>query len=75
MPRSRSRDWPARVVPPRGAPNILLIMTEDIDFAVLSAFGGVIPTPSLDRIANAGLSHTIAPYRECGNVGRLFRNA
>ena len=50
--------WPARVVPPKGAPNILLIMTDDAGYGVPSAFGGVIPTPALDRIANMGLRYT-----------------
>jgi arylsulfatase A-like enzyme len=49
--------WPARVVPPKGAPNVLLIMTDDVGFAAPSTFGGVIPTPALDRIANAGLRY------------------
>ncbi len=50
--------WPARVVPPKGAPNILLIMTDDTGFGVSSTFGGVIPTPNLDRIAATGLRYT-----------------
>ena len=50
--------WPARVVPPKGAPNILLIMTDDVGFAAPSTFGGVIPTPALDRIAADGLRYT-----------------
>jgi len=50
--------WPARVVPPKGAPNILLIMTDDTGFGVTSTFGGVIPTPTLDRIAANGLRYT-----------------
>jgi arylsulfatase len=50
--------WPARVVPPKGAPNILLIMTDDVGFGAPSTFGGVVPTPALDRIANAGLRYT-----------------
>jgi arylsulfatase A-like enzyme len=49
--------WPARVVPPQGAPNILLIMTDDVGFAAPSTFGGVIPTPALDRIAANGLRY------------------
>src|SRR5208337_4865379 len=40
--------WPARVAPPKGAPNILLIMTDDVGFGAPSTFGGVIPTPALD---------------------------
>jgi arylsulfatase len=50
--------WPARVVPPKDAPNILLIMTDDTGFGVSSTFGGVIPTPTLDRIAASGLRYT-----------------
>src|SRR5438874_12573100 len=36
--------WPPRVVPPKGAPNILLIMTDDQGYGVYGTFGGVIPT-------------------------------
>src|SRR5215469_4591097 len=43
--------WSPRVVPPRDAPNILLIMTDDVGFGAPSTFGGVIPTPTLDRVA------------------------
>ena len=50
--------WPPRVVPPTGAPNILLIMTDDAGYGVSSTFGGVIPTPAMDRIANEGLRYT-----------------
>ena len=50
--------WQPQVVPPKGAPNILLIITDDVGFAAPSTFGGVIPTPTLDRIANMGLRYT-----------------
>jgi arylsulfatase len=50
--------WPPTVVPPNGAPNILLIMTDDQGYGVCSTFGGVIPTPAMDRIAKAGLRYT-----------------
>ena len=50
--------WSPRVVPPKGAPNVLLIMTDDVGFAAPSTFGGVIPTPSLDRVAQMGLRYT-----------------
>ena len=50
--------WPPSVVPPKGAPNVLLIMTDDQGYGVSGTFGGVIPTPSMDRIANAGLRYT-----------------
>ena len=35
--------WPPRIVPPKGAPNVLLIMTDDQGFGAPSTFGGVIP--------------------------------
>jgi arylsulfatase A-like enzyme len=50
--------WPPRVVPPKGAPNVLLIMTDDQGYGVFGTFGGVIPTPALDRVAKAGLRYT-----------------
>jgi arylsulfatase len=50
--------WAPRVVPPKGAPNVLLIMTDDQGFGAPSTFGGVIPTPAMDRIANQGLRFT-----------------
>ena len=50
--------WPPQVVPPKGAPNVLLIMTDDQGFGVTSTFGGVVPTPAMDRVAKAGLRYT-----------------
>jgi arylsulfatase A-like enzyme len=50
--------WPMRIVPPKDAPNILLIMTDDTGYGVSSTFGGVIPTPTLDQIAANGLRYT-----------------
>src|SRR6266446_1822198 len=50
--------WPPRAAPPQGAANVLLIMTDDVGFGAPSTFGGVIPTPNMDRIANAGLRYT-----------------
>jgi arylsulfatase A-like enzyme len=47
--------WAPRIVPPKGAPNVLLIITDDAGFGVPSTFGGVIPTPTMDRIAKEGL--------------------
>ncbi len=50
--------WPPTIVPPKGAPNVLLIMTDDQGYGVSGTFGGVVPTPALDRVANAGLRFT-----------------
>jgi arylsulfatase A-like enzyme len=49
--------WAPRIVPPKQAPNILLIITDDSGFGVPSTFGGVIPTPTMDRVANSGLRY------------------
>ena len=50
--------WAPRIVPPKGAPNVLLIMTDDVGFGAPGTFGGVIPTPALDRVAKSGLRYT-----------------
>ncbi|GJM23296.1 MAG: arylsulfatase [Planctomycetota bacterium] len=49
--------WAPRVVPPAEAPNVLLIITDDAGFGVPSTFGGVIPTPAMDRVAEMGLRY------------------
>ena len=50
--------WPSRVAPPPGAPNVLLVLIDDEGYGAPSTFGGVIPTPELDKIAAAGLRYT-----------------
>ena len=47
--------YPAAATAPQGAPNVLVIMTDDVGFAAASTFGGGIPTPNLDRLAAGGL--------------------
>ena len=49
--------WAPTIVPPKEAPNVLLIITDDAGFGVPSTFGGVIPTPTMDRVAAAGLRY------------------
>jgi arylsulfatase A-like enzyme len=49
--------WAPRIVPPAEAPNILLIITDDAGFGVPSTFGGVIPSPTMDRVAAMGLRY------------------
>ncbi|MCP1470611.1 arylsulfatase [Sphingobium sp. OAS761] len=46
------------VTAPAGAPNILLVLTDDVGFAAASTFGGPVPTPNLDRLARNGLRYT-----------------
>ena len=43
---------------PEGAPNVLYIMIDDAGFGDWSTFGGQIPTPNLDRLAQMGLRYT-----------------
>jgi arylsulfatase A-like enzyme len=50
--------WPPSVVPPKGAPNVLLIMTDDQGYGITSTFGGVIPTPAMERLSKSGLRYT-----------------
>ncbi len=50
--------WPPQIMPPANAPNVLLILTDDVGFAAPSTFGGVIPTPTLDSVAQNGLRYT-----------------
>jgi arylsulfatase len=49
--------WPKPVTAPAHAPNVLLILTDDVGFAASSTFGGPIPTPNLDRLAARGLKY------------------
>ena len=75
-------DWKFETIPeppkaPDGAPNILLIMTDDVGFAATSTFGGPIPMPNYDRLAEDGVRfnafHTTAmcsPTRAALLTGR-----
>lgn len=44
--------------PPAGAPNVLVVLIDDAGFAASSAFGGVIGTPTAERLAGEGLKYT-----------------
>jgi arylsulfatase len=70
---------PARfaVTAPQGAPNVLLVLIDDLGFAGTSTFGGPVSTPTFDRIARGGLTynnfHTTAvcsPTRAALKSGR-----
>jgi arylsulfatase A-like enzyme len=69
--------WPMRPEPPRGAPNVVIVVLDDVGYGQLSAFGGLCETPNLDRLADGGLRyanfHTTAlcsPTRACLLTGR-----
>src|SRR5208283_4231471 len=50
-------DFPKGIEAPKGAPNVLLILTDDVGFSADSTFGGAIPTPTFDKLAAAGLRY------------------
>lgn len=59
-PAPAQKEWryfPKPVMAPKGAPNVLLILTDDVGFGSSSTFGGAIPTPVFDAIAARGLRY------------------
>jgi arylsulfatase len=50
-------DFPKPIHAPKGAPNVLLILTDDVGWGASSTFGGPIPTPTFDKLAKAGLRY------------------
>ena len=51
-------DYPQPVKAPKGAPNVLLILLDDVGFGMCSTFGGPVPTPHMDKLAKNGLKYT-----------------
>ena len=73
--------WPIPVEPPKGAPNIVVILTDDVGFGASSTFGGPVPTPTFDALAKVGLRynafHTVglcSPTRAALLTGRNHHN-
>ena len=56
--KESTTDFPKEVEAPKGAPNVLLILTDDVGFGATSPFGGPVPTATMDRLAKAGLRFT-----------------
>src|SRR5882724_9035456 len=50
--------FPQVVRPPKGAPNVLLILLDDVGFGQFSAFGGGVPSPNIEKLAAQGLRYT-----------------
>ncbi len=57
MGNSDPPDFPQPVAPPPGAPNVLLIITDDSGFGQFGTFGGPVPTPTADTLAAEGLKY------------------
>ncbi|WP_313695282.1 arylsulfatase [Halorarum halobium] len=69
--------WPEETRAPQDAPNVLMIVLDDVGFGQLGCYGGLIDTPNVDRLAEDGLRynnfHTTAlcsPSRSCLLTGR-----
>ncbi|HEY1466977.1 MAG TPA: sulfatase-like hydrolase/transferase, partial [Acidimicrobiales bacterium] len=69
--------WPPVPQPPEGAPNVVLVVLDDVGFAQLGCYGSTIATPVIDGLASQGIRlanfHTTAlcsPTRACLLTGR-----
>jgi arylsulfatase A-like enzyme len=51
-------DWPQRPEAPKDAPNIVVILCDDVGFSDFGCFGSEIPTPNIDRLAEEGLRYS-----------------
>lgn len=51
------QDYPQPVAPPKGAPNVLVILIDDVGFGQPGSFGGPVPTPELDKLMNEGIAY------------------
>jgi arylsulfatase A-like enzyme len=74
--------FPQPVKPPKGAPNVVLILLDDSGFGQFSTFGGGVPSPTMDKLAAGGLRynrfHTTAlcsPTRAALITGRNHHSA
>ena len=77
--RNSTPDWEPYIEPraKKGSPNVLFIVWDDVGFAAMEPFGGLIETPNMKRLAEKGLRysqfHTTAlcsPTRACMLTGR-----
>ena len=55
--------WPRLPSPPSGAPNVVIILLDDVGFGQVSTFGGPVPTPNLDQLAQQGLRWPKSPHQ------------
>jgi len=67
---------------PQGAPNVFIFMSDDVGFAMTSAFGGPVPTPNFERLAQRGERYNrfhstgiCSPSRAALLTGRNHHNA
>jgi len=56
--RNKARPaWPAEAAAPAGAPNVVLVLLDDVGFGATTAMGGAIETPAIDQLARQGLRY------------------
>jgi Sulfatase len=53
--KTSTSDFPQPTTPPKGAPNVLLVLIDDLGFAGTQTFGGLVPTPNFEAVASQGL--------------------
>jgi arylsulfatase A-like enzyme len=77
--RDSKPDWSPYEQPkaPEGTPNVLYIIWDDVGFAAMEPWGGLIQTPTMNRLAKGGLTYTnmhttalCSPTRSCLLTGR-----
>src|SRR5881394_3696246 len=65
--------FPEVVRPPKGAPNVLLILLDDVGYGQFSAFGGGVPSPNIEKLAAQGLRYTRIIPKSAGTVAEILR--
>jgi arylsulfatase len=56
-PKESVKDFPNEPQAPKGAPNVLLVLLDDVGFGASSTFGGPVNTPTLQRLADNGVKY------------------
>ena len=79
--KDSKQEWPRLPSPPKGSPNVVIILLDDVGFGQAGTFGGPVPTPNIDKLADNGLRynrfHTTAicgPSRAALLTGRNHHN-
>ncbi|MEX8518324.1 MAG: arylsulfatase [Leptothrix sp. (in: b-proteobacteria)] len=74
--------WPKQAQAPKGAPNVVVVLLDDVGFSAPSTFGGVADTPTLQALADKGVSYNqfhvtslCAPTRAAILTGRNHHEA
>jgi hypothetical protein len=65
--------WPTMPQAPRGAPNVIAILLDDVGFGQAGSFGGPIPAPAVDRLAQQGIRYNRFQTSACTGTLRDVR--